>query len=412
LTVEADKCSRARYCFLLLQTSAAGQTIRYTLDRVSGLTQVLDGGGYTYLYGNGRVAQYGAHGGEYFLGDALGSVRQLVDASGAVRLTRSYQPYGELLASNGDGESMYGFTGEATDALTGMVYLRARWYAPQDGRFTSKDVWRGEVSRPGTFNAFIYGLSNPVLYHDPSGFCAKGDTDCLTIAQELFEHYGWLVTIYRWPYLDDVWTTEQLYVIREVAKAIVAWFDRNGGNGEARLRGNMGIIGFTHVVGWPWLNSGIYHVIGRSVYVDTGNLDKATLIHEMGHILDNVTGESIVASLIGGGPSDKMAREALEVDPALCRLRFFCPSYPSILRDVGAERPPTNYGHRGPSEDFAETFLYSVAMHRGLAPERTNWIEKYAHNLTKTMPLFDGQPYAACRKAIPVPTPPSSTPVP
>jgi hypothetical protein len=43
-----------------LQTSAAGQTTRYTLDLVSGLTQVLEDGGYTYLYGNGRVAQYGA----------------------------------------------------------------------------------------------------------------------------------------------------------------------------------------------------------------------------------------------------------------------------------------------------------------------------------------------------------------
>jgi YD repeat-containing protein len=36
-----------------LQTSAAGQTTPYTLDLVSGLTQVLDDGGYTYLYGNG-----------------------------------------------------------------------------------------------------------------------------------------------------------------------------------------------------------------------------------------------------------------------------------------------------------------------------------------------------------------------
>jgi RHS repeat-associated protein len=152
-----------------LQTSAAGQTTRYTLDRVSGLTQVLEDGGYTYLYGNGRVAQYGVNGGEYFLGDALGSVRQLADASGAVRLTRSYQPYGELLASNGDGESVYGFTGEATDALTGMVYLRARWYAPQFGRFTSQDPWNGDYYQPMSYNAWLYVYNNPINYTDPSG---------------------------------------------------------------------------------------------------------------------------------------------------------------------------------------------------------------------------------------------------
>jgi RHS repeat-associated protein len=162
-----------------LQTSAGGQTTRYTLDLVSGLTQVLEDGGYTYLYGNGRIAQYGASGGEYFLGDALGSARQLVDASGAVRLTRSYQPYGELLASNGDGESMYGFTGEATDALTGMVYLRARWYAPQDGRFITRDTWKGDLNEPMSLNAWNYVQANPINYFDPGGMWrCQGHKDC------------------------------------------------------------------------------------------------------------------------------------------------------------------------------------------------------------------------------------------
>jgi RHS repeat-associated protein len=152
-----------------LQTSASGQTTRYTLDLVSGLTQVLDDGGYTYLYGNGRIAQYGTSGGEYFLGDALGSVRQLADAAGAVRLTRSYQPYGELFASNGEGASVYGFTGEATDALTGMVYLRARYYDPVTGRLLSKDIWQGDYYRPLTMNGWNYVEANPVNLADPTG---------------------------------------------------------------------------------------------------------------------------------------------------------------------------------------------------------------------------------------------------
>ncbi len=69
----------------------------------------------TYLYGAGRIAQQSAAGKEYFLGDALGSVRQLADATGAVRLARSYQPYGKLLASDGSGATGYGFNGEWTD---------------------------------------------------------------------------------------------------------------------------------------------------------------------------------------------------------------------------------------------------------------------------------------------------------
>ncbi len=76
-------------------------TTSYTLDLNAGLTQVLSDGANTYLYGAGRIAQQSAAGKEYFLGDALGSVRQLADATGAVSLARSYQPYGKLLASDG-----------------------------------------------------------------------------------------------------------------------------------------------------------------------------------------------------------------------------------------------------------------------------------------------------------------------
>lgn len=45
-------------------------------------------------------------------GDALGSVRQLVDDSGMVTLSKSYQPYGQVMDSTGSGVSSYGYTGE------------------------------------------------------------------------------------------------------------------------------------------------------------------------------------------------------------------------------------------------------------------------------------------------------------
>jgi hypothetical protein len=90
-------------------------TTTYTLDLAVGLTKVLSDGTDTYLYGNGRIAQSGAFGAQYFLGDALGSVRQLVDANGDVLLAQSYQPYGELLESFGEGASSYGFTAEMRD---------------------------------------------------------------------------------------------------------------------------------------------------------------------------------------------------------------------------------------------------------------------------------------------------------
>jgi len=65
----------------------------------------------TYLYGVARLAQENDGNAEYYLGDALGSVRQLTERSGAVTYAASYTPYGEVLSSAGEGESVYGYTG-------------------------------------------------------------------------------------------------------------------------------------------------------------------------------------------------------------------------------------------------------------------------------------------------------------
>ena len=67
-----------------LSQTVNGDTTNYTLDLNAGLTQVLNDGTNSYLYGNGRIAQTAGATTEYFLGDALGSVRQLTDAQGEI----------------------------------------------------------------------------------------------------------------------------------------------------------------------------------------------------------------------------------------------------------------------------------------------------------------------------------------
>ncbi len=83
------------------QQTANGVTSTYALDLAGGLPQVLNDGANTYLYGLGRIAQQNAGGSEYFLTDALGSVRQLVDASGTIVGTQSFDPYRSPLDSSG-----------------------------------------------------------------------------------------------------------------------------------------------------------------------------------------------------------------------------------------------------------------------------------------------------------------------
>ncbi len=150
--------------------SVSGVTTQYTLDLNSGLTQVLAGDdGSRYVYGLGRLSQGSAGGAEYFLPDALGSVRQITDGSGEITLAQTYQPYGEILSQGGAGQSPYGYAGEWTDAESGLIYLRARHYSPSQGRFLSRDTWAGDAMQPLSYNAWLYTYADPINMIDPGG---------------------------------------------------------------------------------------------------------------------------------------------------------------------------------------------------------------------------------------------------
>ena len=99
-----------------LSQTVTGVATTYTLELNAGLTQVLTDGTNTYLYGAGRIGEKQAAGFVYHLPDALGSVRQLADASGTVTLAKSYEPFGSTLNSAGAGTTAFQFAGEPRDA--------------------------------------------------------------------------------------------------------------------------------------------------------------------------------------------------------------------------------------------------------------------------------------------------------
>jgi RHS repeat-associated protein len=155
-----------------------GADTNFTMDFNTGLTQALSDGANTYTYGLGRIAQTNAATTDYLLGDALGSVRQLTDSTGAVTLAQNYDPNGTVSMTGGTGSSSYGYTGEyqAND----LVYLRARQYSPSMGRFLSRDTWAGNPGQPISFNRWAYANANPVRYTDPSGLCGgSGELPCI-----------------------------------------------------------------------------------------------------------------------------------------------------------------------------------------------------------------------------------------
>ena len=85
-------------------------------------------------------------------------------------VSKSFTPFGEQI---GEATSGFGYNGEYYNAATGMVYLRARFYAPEMNRFSQKDLLRGSVTQPGSLNRYLYVQNDPMNYIDPSGEALK-----------------------------------------------------------------------------------------------------------------------------------------------------------------------------------------------------------------------------------------------
>lgn len=102
--------------------------------------------------------------------DLRGSVTSLLKADGSCALAYQYTDFGETTQrGDADIENEICYTGGIYDDSTGLYYLNARYYAPQDGRFLSQDTYRGEAGEYATWNLYAYCANNPVGYVDPSG---------------------------------------------------------------------------------------------------------------------------------------------------------------------------------------------------------------------------------------------------
>lgn len=89
---------------------------------------------YAYL-GTHLVGKDDSQGRHYLHTDALGSLLAETDQSQTVTKRYHYLPFGGAYGAAPDGP---GYTGAVTDA-SGLVYLQARYYDPQLGRFLSTD---------------------------------------------------------------------------------------------------------------------------------------------------------------------------------------------------------------------------------------------------------------------------------
>ncbi len=110
----------------------------------------------------------------YYIYDGRGNVTGLMTNDGTLTNSYTYDPYGTLTSGTADAVNYYGYNAESTNTKTGLQYLRARYYDPENGNFTSEDTEDGELPFPLTRNRYAYALNNPLNYKDPTGHKSKG----------------------------------------------------------------------------------------------------------------------------------------------------------------------------------------------------------------------------------------------
>ena len=169
--------------------TVGGNTTSFTWDIARGLPVVLDDGN-QYVYGAALAAQKQGGSWYYYLADGLGSTMAVVNASGAVQDSYTYDVYGTP-TKTGSLANEFDFGGQQTDE-TGLQYLRARYMDPATGTFLSRDPMAGD---PGWIGSpMTYGKSSPTQLTDPSGLREIEGCEC----QENSAPPGWVAPAGRW----------------------------------------------------------------------------------------------------------------------------------------------------------------------------------------------------------------------
>ena len=163
---------------------------------------------------------------EYYLFNAHGDVVNLVNSTGTTTKTYDYDAFGNERNPDSTDENPFRYCGEYYDTETGTYYLRARYYDPAIGRFTQQDThWNTANMIYGdnpqkineredklglksysyepqleaivqAGNLYIYGISNPVFFFDPTGKLAASATVGIAVtagASNAWNPVGWIL---------------------------------------------------------------------------------------------------------------------------------------------------------------------------------------------------------------------------
>jgi RHS repeat-associated protein len=124
---------------------------------------------------------------QYLSYDSHGSTRRITDATGTPLTNQiySYDAFGQAIGFDpaSAGTNLL-YAGEQFDSISGQYYLRARFYNPASGRFTSADAYEGSLNNPLSMNDYLYGDGDPVDNADPTG-----NMSLIELLKVLHEYY-------------------------------------------------------------------------------------------------------------------------------------------------------------------------------------------------------------------------------
>ena len=106
----------------------------------------------------------------YYRFNGHGDVIVLANSSGAIIKRYKYDAFGVEENPGIFDTNVFRYCGEYYDVETNTIYLRARYYDAETGRFTQQDGWSYAV--PGfllSLNLYTYCGNDPINHIDPSG---------------------------------------------------------------------------------------------------------------------------------------------------------------------------------------------------------------------------------------------------
>ena len=156
---------------------------------VGGLAETDSSGNITayYVYGYGLISKITPSNQAYYYHfDGLGNTIAITDSSGNVVNKYSYDEHGKVLNQEEAISNPFKYVGRygVMDEGNGLLYMRARYYDPEIGRFINKDPigFAG-----GDLNLYAYVANDPINFIDPSGLVIDTIADIGFIIWDIYE---------------------------------------------------------------------------------------------------------------------------------------------------------------------------------------------------------------------------------